>query len=78
MHEAKLLFQELASVLLCFSAIYHTLGFFHSHFTVCCRVLLFSSAQCDVKPSLIRDHGIDFQAHCKRGLLPAMQYKGTE
>lgn len=63
MHEPRLVFQEVVPALLCYSAIYHTLGFFQSHFTVSCRVLLFSSAQCDVKPSLIRDHSIDFQAH---------------
>lgn len=63
MHEPRLVFQELVPPRFCSSAIYHTLGFFHSHFTVSWRVLLFSSAQCDVKPSLIRDHSIDFQAH---------------
>ena len=41
--------------------------FFQSHFTVSWRVLLFSSAQWDVQPGLIRDQSIDFQAHRKKG-----------
>lgn len=41
-------------------------GLFQSHFTVSWRVLLFSSAQCDVQLSLIRDQTIDFRAHCRK------------